>query len=67
MATAELGYLIVDGLIKALLLGVKENVVRDSVRALAPEEIPAALEKLCEEASVRAHEAVDALPDDPVA
>lgn len=63
----ELGYLIVDGIIKALLLGIKAEEVRESVRALAPEAIPAALEKLCEEASVRAHQAVDELPEDPAA
>lgn len=63
----ELGYLIVDGIIKAMLLGIKAEAVRDAVRPLAPEDIPAALDKLCEEASVRAHQSVDELPDDPVA
>jgi len=57
--SAQLGYLIADGIIKAILLGVEADKVRETVRPLAPEEIPAALEKLCADAQGRARSAVD--------
>ena len=59
----QLGYMIADGVIKALLLGVEADKVREAVRPLSPEQIPAALEQLCENAKARAHAAVAAMPE----